>query len=220
MSNVVKNTFLDKTYTVTLTVPKTIALTLGSLVLIGWFFFLGLLLGRGYEPENIVPQLAEMMPQPPLVALSSEEAPQPPHGVSVPEQSTQPNGRAVIAEADRAYRQSIRQEGEQQGQVSPPSLTPPQSAQQAATTSQGSEGTSFTYVYQLASFKEEKAAKSLQEKLAAAGYKPQITTTKGSKSTWYRITISFKGTEPQEQEIKNTLKKTFKLGEPLRLSKK
>ena len=238
-----KNTFLAKTYTLTLTVPKAILLGVVSLILISWFFFLGLVVGRGYEPENIIPQVAQMMPQAGQIA-SSERGMAPSATGQTPSQAQQQNdnvdanGRNIIAEADKAYRANIRQEGAAATPSTPvpPSLPPPSSASQRAagqgTAGQGTAGqaqnqtvtqgdaTTFKFVYQLASFKEEKAAQDLKNKLAAAGYTARVTTSKGAQSTWYRIIVDFTGTQAQADAARGTIKKNFKLGEPLKLSQK
>ncbi len=233
-----KNTFLAKTYTLTLTVPKAILLGVVSLILISWFFFLGLVVGRGYEPENIIPQVAQMMPQAGQTT-SPERGTAPSATGQRPAQTQQPsdnmdaNGRNIIAEADRAYRANIRQEGAATAPSTtvPPSLTPPTSATQrvagqgtteqaqSQTATQG-DATTFKFVYQLASFKEEKAALELKNKLTAAGYTTRVTTSKGAKSTWYRIIVDVTGTQAQADAARNSIKKNFKLGEPLKLSQK
>lgn len=221
-----KNTFLAKTFTIILTVPRAIALGIGSLVLISWFFFLGLIVGRGYEPEAIIPQVAQIMPQP------GETAPFLPEGATPltekPTPLTHPggtNGRSLIAEADKAYRANKKQEGTTASQSTPPSLTPPkQQPQTGAAAPQATTETAdvaiYAYTYQLASFKEEKAAHTLRDKLKKAGFKPRINISKSSKSTWYRVLVDFNGTTAQAEAAKARLKKDFKLGEPLKLSQK
>lgn len=233
-----KNTFLAKTYTLTLTVPKAILLGVVSLILISWFFFLGLVVGRGYEPENIIPQVAQMMPQ--AEQMTSPERGVAPSATGQASSQTQQlsdnaetSGRNVIAEADRAYRANIRQDGvtATPSTTAPPSLAPPTTASQGAagqrtavqaqnqTVTQG-DATTFKFVYQLASFKEEKAAQELKNKLTAAGYTTRVTTSKGAQSTWYRIIVDFTGTQAQADAARGTIKKNFKLGEPLKLSQK
>lgn len=231
-----KNTFLAKTYTITLTVPRAIVCGAVSLILISWFFFLGLVVGRGYEPENIIPQLAQVMPQPGEIVADGPSL--------TPPSSTQPqpaesNGRSIVAEADRAYRANIRQESASTNTATPPSLKPPaagqganQAGQPANTSNQtagqttGAKnqsqggGETYKFVYQLASFKEEKAAQDLKNKLVAAGFTTRISTSKGAQSTWYRLIVDFTGTQNQADAARANLKKNFKIGEPLKLSQK
>lgn len=224
-----KNTILAKSYTLSLTLPRILALSIGGLLIISWFFFLGLVLGRGYLPEQAIPQLAGVMPQP---QVQTEATDAPPAGGAPASttaqtdgegsitQATGPNnGRSIIVEADKNYRNNIKQDKSKQSGA--PSLTVPSQTQQEAAAAQlaGADKTVFAYVYQLASFKEEKAAKDLTAKLTSAGYKARVTMSEGSKSKWYKIILDYTGTQDQAEKATADLQ-SFKLGKPLMLSKK
>ena len=60
-------------FTVTLTLSSLITIGVASAVVLTAFFVLGVLIGRGYQPEQSVPKLASIMPKPPVADNSTEE---------------------------------------------------------------------------------------------------------------------------------------------------
>ena len=54
----------QKKVVISLRIPTAIALGIGSVLLLGWVFFLGVILGRGDMPEENIPQLESVLPKP------------------------------------------------------------------------------------------------------------------------------------------------------------
>ncbi|XPV76300.1 MAG: SPOR domain-containing protein [Desulfovibrio sp.] len=55
-----------KHFTIVLKTSSLVAIALSSAVILTAFFILGVLIGRGYQPEETVPELARIMPKPPI----------------------------------------------------------------------------------------------------------------------------------------------------------
>lgn len=60
--NVSRDNDGPRTFSFELTMSGILSLAVVAIIVIIWIFILGIVLGRGYRPENAVPELAQMMP--------------------------------------------------------------------------------------------------------------------------------------------------------------
>lgn len=196
----------DRTVTLTLSLPKAVFSALFLVFLLVWAFIFGVMLGRGHNPEEIVPELARVMPTP---------APQ----AQTPPDEGMDN---VLRPQDLKYRDSLK--GKDAG--SPPRVAPapPQRAEQPArpearqpasseaaqkpapqtagakpappdaAISQGAQDqTAYNYTYQVSASTNKASSENMQNKLKAAGLSARISPYESNGVTWYRILVSFRG---------------------------
>ncbi len=200
----------QKTWTFTLSMPGMVTAVGSAMVVLTLFFILGLLVGRGYRPEQQVPQLAEIMPK--------QE-----HGALV-NNATEPK---VLTAQDLTYPETLAKKPEQPMRLEetvaakqPPSpvkkpaqkLKKPAPAPKAAQPHSGDK--IYDYVYQAASFRKRGMAEDLRGKLAGAGLNAAIQEAETGKGTWYRVVINHRGTPQSTGQMKAVLNR-FGIGKPL-----
>ena len=186
--------FRDRTVTITLTLPKAVFSVLFFLFLLVWAFIFGVMLGRGHNPEEIVPELAKVMPSP---------APQ----VEAPHDESMNN---VLRPQDLKYHDSLKGKDA----ATPPKAAPaprseppkpapapkpvpqaqaPKPAPQNVPVSLDGDQTVYNYIYQVAASTNKAAADGMQKKLEAGGLSAKVSQNESNGVTWYRILVSFKG---------------------------
>ncbi|CCO23144.1 SPOR domain-containing protein [Maridesulfovibrio hydrothermalis] len=227
----------EKTYSFTFTVPEIIGLCAGGVAALCAFFILGILLGRGYQPEKDMPELAMMMPS----------------------QSTNKSGEVkggVLKPEDLQYidQLKIKPESAVAPQPKKPKATPPvkkkpapakkiqapvEKTQPATQTVKAQKAPSDTepeveieidnpdepdtpvyhYIYQAASFGSEIRAQEFSSKLVANGLDSYVQSGKGGSRTWYRVFVRHTGTPDSTSIMRKVLTK-FGIKKPLLKSKK
>ena len=241
----------SRTFTVTLSIPRAISLALVLSLSFLWFFILGVFLGRGYEPEQHFAELSEYLPQtsqqasqqanvtpPPLDVSPPDTAPHPslispdpsdPFAALYPAEAAAENGadqsaRAVIDEADRAYRESLstlQPAAPQAGTSGQAAAAKPaaDTASPPVISAADQDTTVYSYVYQVASFKEEPQARVLADRLIKGGVLARVTKAGGSGgTTWHRVVIDHRGNPDSVTSLRERLK-TFKIDKILLVSK-
>ena len=208
-----------RVFTLTFTLPKFVfCLVVGGL-LVSWSFIFGVMLGRGYAPEENFPALAELMPQgtdassangenngllrPDELAyhatLKGPETPARPGGA--------PNTASPSPQPAPAAPQLPVSPRPAQPETPPPAsrtATPaPAAAPPAATATQ--TGERFDYVYQVAAFKDTASAERLLTRLKSAGLNAEITNQEQNGTIWYRAMVRFRGTPDDVQSLRDAL---------------
>ncbi len=163
-------------------------------VAMAWAFILGVLVGKGYKPENAVPEIARIMPVQPEVSpaqpktLTAEElgyydrlknnhpAPQNPQHAKAARVV-----HATAKPAPKAVRSDLRTTAPARKQTSP--TTSSQSAQKTPR---------FSFTYQIAALKNETDAIRLQQQVIRLGIAAYVTRT---QEGWNRVFIRIKGTD-------------------------
>ena len=204
--------------TITLTIPRAISLLLFLLVAIVWFFIMGLIIGRGYEPEKDIPALAEILPgknatQKPSV-VQNDPATLATPAKPAPNAESQ-TARALINEADKAHRNQVKAtpppkteapaKKEAQAKKEAPAKTPPKEL--------------FDYVYQAASFKQADPAAAFAKKLTSGGIKARVNVFTSGNTKWHRVLVDFRGSPEDTDTLRKDLER-FKITKILLVSKK
>lgn len=170
---------------------------LGSLflVVLVWVFVLGILVGRGYHPERLVPQLEKVLP----------------------EQGQPQADNEVLRSEELGFFKALRSETESQksrgddGSPSPAkgaSASPEQSVAKEEQTSPPPSAQSeqrYALVYQVAAFQAENKAVSMQKKLRNAQMDSFLAEVQREGTTWHRVLVPFSGTRQQAQDFQARL---------------
>lgn len=214
-----KSRLRDKTITFTLSVPKVFFGALFALFVLVWVFIFGIMLGRGHNPEEVVPELAKVMPTPaasqpsPAPAdevlqsrdlkyhdsLKGKNAAQPPRAVSpvvTPKQPAQPAAQPGNQQKPATAPKPVEQ-------PKPAPQTPQPKPQTVSAPDQ--DQTVYNYVYQVAAVNDKKQAQTLQQKLLNSGIAAKVTETQANNKTWFRILVNFKGRPEDTRKLREKL---------------
>jgi len=243
--NVSRDNNGPRKFSLELTTSGVISIAIVALLGMCWAFILGILLGRGYRPENAVPPLANIMPTteakapdetvgaPPKV-LKPEEL-QFMEGLqdkdkdgavvadSAPKGSTEPKklpGGAALKSHDLADAKP----GAAAAAPTKPRPTPEPAKTQAKVDpkkpfdkqSEKQAGGKFRATYQIASFPAKDQAEAMAKRLSAKGLPASVHEAKSNNRTMFRVHIQLRGTAA---EITEGLKKSGEKG-PILLDKK
>lgn len=201
----------DKTVTITLSLPKVFFGAIFALVGLVWVFIFGVMLGRGHNPEEVVPKLAQVMP----VSPHPQPAPDPMEEVlqskdlkyhdSLKGKNAAPPPRAAApspAPQPPAASAAAQKSAEQAKPVDP-AKPGPQKPQPAGTPDR--EGGAYAYVYQVAAFTNPQQAQTLQQKLRGSGMSADISETQAGKTTWFRVLVNFRGKPDDTRTLREKL---------------
>jgi cell division septation protein DedD len=160
-----------------------------------WAFILGILVGKGYRPENAIPEIAQIMPE---------------------KQQVEPKQPRVLKAEELDYYDRLKKSKPQpappKAQTTRP-VPPIQTRRQAppAPTQQR-----FAYIYQAAAFQSQADAIRFQQQIIRRGIPAFI---EHAPSGWYRVNVRFKGTPSETAHLKAQLK-ALGVAKPLLKSKK
>ncbi|MGE4298393.1 MAG: SPOR domain-containing protein [Desulfovibrionaceae bacterium] len=191
----------------------------GAMIALVWVFVFGVLVGRGYHPENSVPELARIIPGPPQTS-----------GDDVAPQQAAPPAKVIPAE-ELQFPKALKDNtppAVPAAPAAPAKATPPapaeakkkSAAQPAApaTATADAPGSRFAYIYQVASFRQMDQAQDMARRLKSAGLATTIESATSNGSTWYRLLVHMKGRPEDTRALKATLTEAG-LGKPMLRSK-
>ncbi len=173
-----------------LTPGKTLTLGGFALLAIVWAFILGVFVGRGYNPENVMPDISRIMPQ---------------------EEEKLEESRILRPEELDFYdrlRSDPAREPSPQEQPAAPTAEPPQDQplETAALPPEPEpEAESFVYTFQVGSFQSMERAGGLQQRLYQEGFSASINRAFSGEEPWYRVIIEVETTPSKIDNFKQKL---------------
>lgn len=199
-----------------------IGLVVVMLLCFVWVFVFGLIVGRGYQPEEAVPELRQFMPSANRTDARNAT------GTS-PTAEPVPHEAKVIKAEDLTFYDRLKKDPAPASAPVPssPAATRPPSAKSPVTTPEApslvertnsSNGAVFNYVYQVAASKDKAAAEALAQRIMDKGLRTRIESAQSSGTTWYRIQVLFRGTPEDTREMKEILQQ-LGIARPLLKSK-
>lgn len=227
-----------RAYTLRLTASSIITAVIVLVIGIGWSFVLGVMVGRGYNPEKKIPQLASFLPK-------EDEAAQ---ATTSRVGDDQPVDKVMRPE-DLSYAASLKGKPGQ-GKLAPPSKPGPEikhknmqnatapvmQVHEPATAARQTDLTNqpviqeqvkpkapapaqdmFDFTFQVATFKETGSVDNLRAKLEGAGLRSRMEKTTG-KNTLYKVLVMFRGTAEASQSVRQSLV-DMGLGQPIQRGK-
>lgn len=226
-----------RTFTFTFSTAGLLALLLFTIIALAWAFILGLLLGRGYKPEELVPEIAQVMPTPqppsvtetlrpedlnfyeqlkniPLKDEKSEEKDITPLPIQ-PEKQTQNTDKTKKTDKKSAQKSNKPTKNENKIPPKETIVTSQKTDKQAEKQIEPR----YSFYYQLASLKDGASAIEAQKRLQAKNFKTSINKIQNDETTWYRLFVTFEGTDNELTDTKAKLKK-LGFGDILLIKKK
>ncbi len=218
----------QKRINISLRFPTAIALAVGGAVILAWVFFLGVLLGRGYMPEENIPQLENMLPvaaDPAPAVVVGQAAPAAAGGVDanraesiaslVQNPSAQPVSSAAQKPAPAPKPETSKPAGSGKPEATKPTPNKPEATKptpakpEAAKPSDSSKGKEiFDYTFQVAAYKDKASAEAFVARLKKDGLNGSISVSKDAGGvTWHRVIMPLRGTADDVTALQDKLKK-------------
>lgn len=201
-------------------------MSLAVLVVIGmaWSFILGVIVGRGHQPEKMAMDMArQVLPEDfPLLTEKNEEVlkgeeleffeklkqgpssvppapPAPPKAAAAPAPKPQNATTAAAApvKPQSAIEAALQSAAQVAGQTAPP---PPQAAADDA------KGEVFVFNYQVAALVSMEQAQTFLKKRDLSGFKTTVVQAQHEGKTWYRVYVHHQGTVDSAVGLKEQLK--------------
>lgn len=182
-------------YTISLSFSGLITSGIIAIIAIGWIFAFGVIVGRGYNPEKKLPELARLLPPP----EGAEEAPKEAKGILKPEELT---FMTDLKQAQPAAAGAVAGKPDQKPAhtAAPvPAVPAPQPAE--------SPSEKFDFVFQAVAYKSRGNADKLRERMDGEGLRSRMTIEKDSKGRpkWFRVQVLVRGTDAEAAAAKQTL---------------
>ncbi|MDR2075700.1 MAG: SPOR domain-containing protein [Desulfovibrio sp.] len=201
--------FSKRAFTLSFTPAQAVSSLAGIGILIAWAFVLGVLMGRGYAPEEHIPEIARLMPKAedsPPPAIIAPDAP----GGLAPEER-----EAIIQPGDMGYRQVLKGAPPRTSPspAGPPASSPTAPAGDAAPPRRPPPEPlpAYDYVYQVAAYKAAAPCDALVAGLRGAGLNASTEkSTSAAGTKWYKTLVAFRGT-PDDVDLLREKLSAFQL---------
>ena len=214
-----KTPLRKRSYTLNLSFSTLLTTGIVGLIAVGWVFMLGVMVGRGHNPEAKLHEFtgrvlrgkqAPVVQEPPQTILRAEDL----HfGHALRDKPLHNSTAAVGLPASPPARQTNSTVAEH--------APAPQTAQPPAQLApQGAQSSRFDFVYQAAVFRDAGQADRLRERLEGEGVRTVLETSpaKDGKNL-YKVLAMRRGSEEDGKQLLAVLER-LKLGPPLLRSKK
>ncbi|GAB6058612.1 SPOR domain-containing protein [Desulfonatronum parangueonense] len=182
-----------------------------GILIMAWAFILGILVGRGYNPESVIPEIGRIItPQtsaitsaPPRTVLQPEELR---FFETLQERASQPAPTAPPRNEPPARPQAQQHIQQQPAtrieQPQPLVQAPPAEPTPAPVPSLGPQ---YEFVFQVASFQNDGQARSLQQRISSAGIPATVEAGTVEGRQWYRVLVTVRGAQTDANHIKSQL---------------
>lgn len=187
----------------------------GTLVM-AWAFILGILVGRGYHPESVIPEIG--WSPPPLPTLSMPRTVLQPEELrfhdTLQERGSQPSPEAPRRAEPPRVSAPARQAPQVQQEAAADSVPAPVVVAPDPTGPTGQPGLAepletgkprFEFVYQVASFQNDAQAGALQQSIASAGLSASVEAGMVNDRQWYRVLVTVRGSQAEADLVKSRL---------------
>jgi cell division septation protein DedD len=190
-------------------------LSLAALVIIGmaWSFILGVIVGRGHQPEKMAMEMAQkVLPEDfPLLTEKNEEVLK---GEELEFFDKLKQGPSSVPMAQAAPAKPVETPKPQNATAAKPATQTPPPAPAAqvtpaaaiAATAPGGKDEVFVFNYQVAALASMDQAQTFLKKLDPGTFKTSVVTATHEGKTWYRIYVHHQGTVESTMALKEQLK--------------
>ena len=201
-------------------------MSLAVLVVIGmaWSFILGVIVGRGHQPEKMAMDMArQVLPEDfPLLTEKNEEVlkseeleffeklkqgpssvppapPAPPKAAPAPKPQNATTATTAVAavKPQSAIEAALQSAAQVAGQVAP---------QASQTATENAKGEVFVFNYQVAALASMEQAQTFLKKRDLSGFKTTVVQAEHEGKTWYRVYVHHQGTVDSAGGLKEQLK--------------
>lgn len=166
----------------------------GALALI-WVFILGVIVGRGYHPENLLKKATRFIPG---VSASEETA----REARSQEDALQAEDLNFIEDLKKKVQNQLHDSGLSTSQESEKQET----ASSGPKTGGQQQTPEYRCVYQVAAFRRSQPADQVASELQAGGLQASVHEIEKSGQNWFRVHVIFTGGSRAVQDFEKKLK--------------
>jgi hypothetical protein len=171
-----------------------------------WAFIFGVIIGRGYAPETLIPALSRIVPQKERVDI-----PKPRADVSEPLHAEELGFlKALSRHSEEPSGSGDRARGPEKTVRSEPATK--DTRKQEGPEPSGAAAR-YEYRYQVAALQSKKRAKKVVGELKAKGMRVDLRQVEKDNATWYRIHVRLTGGPDEADRLKKRLE-GYGLGTP------
>ena len=163
-------------------IGRLVGKSLFVLVAMAWAFILGVLVGKGYRPENAIPEIARIMPD------TQEVPPEKPRVLKAEELGYYDRLKKTKSQPDHTQARTTQPAPPVKADASPAKAQPEQR---------------FAYIFQAAAFRSQTDAFRFQQQIIGMGIPAFV---EDAPSGWHRVNVRFKGTASESEHLKTQLK--------------
>jgi cell division septation protein DedD len=184
---------------------------LGIFIVLGmvWAFILGVYIGRGHQPEEVVPEISRIMPETRVRSNRTGSSPGTiKQDILKPEQlefyDKLKNPPGTELHHDTPKQTKVKQIRTKATKHTSPSRKKKKKTKVATITARKNI---YSYTYQVAAFKSFDRASNMQKSLVAQGIMSSISRTSTNQRSWLKVFVYFQGAPEQAEKFKKKLKK-------------
>lgn len=186
-------------YTLSLSFSGLVTSVIIMIIAVGWIFAFGVIVGRGYNPEKKLPELARLLPPPEGTQkeTAKEQSILKPEELLFMTELKQHPPAAKEVENKPAVKTATKQPQQVQ-QVSTP--VPPQTVDTKNL---------YDFVFQAVAYKNRDQADKLRERMEGEGLRTRLSIEKDSRGRpkWFRVQVLVRGTDADAVAAKQVLKR-------------
>ena len=178
----------NRKYTISLSFSGLITSGIITIIAIGWIFAFGVIVGRGYNPEKKMPELARLLPPP-----EGQDAPKEAKGILKPEELT------FMTDLKQTQPAANADPNKPEAKAAHPTAQPVAAADKAK----------YDFVFQAVAYKSKDSADKLRERMEGEGLRTRMTIEKDNKGRpkWFRVQVLVRGTDADASAAKQVLVK-------------
>ena len=178
----------NRKYTISLSFSGLITSGIITIIAIGWIFAFGVIVGRGYNPEKKMPELARLLPPP-----EGQDAPKEAKGILKPEELT------FMTDLKQTQPAANAAPNKPEAKAAHPTAQPVAAADKAK----------YDFVFQAVAYKSKDSADKLRERMEGEGLRTRMTIEKNNKGRpkWFRVQVLVRGTDADASAAKQVLVK-------------
>ena len=216
----------SRKYTVRVSFAGLLAGSIILVIALGWVFAFGVIVGRGYDPEKKLPELARLLP--------------PQEGQNGANSQAAEGDASILKPSELNFMTALKQRGDGSQGAEGTSQGAPQAAGAAGATAsataagqaapaqqkpgaapaavqpktsatpeadKNSDKGKYDFVFQTAAFKVSSQADALRERLEGEGLRTRLAADKEvkGKTRWFRVQVLLRGTEADAANTKQIL---------------
>lgn len=187
----------NRKYTISLSFSGLITSGIITIIAIGWIFAFGVIVGRGYNPEKKMPELARLLPPP-----EGQDAPKEAKGILKPEELT------FMTDLKQTQPAANAAPNKPEAKAAHPTAQPVAAATPKPEAASADKA-KYDFVFQAVAYKSKDSADKLRERMEGEGLRTRMTIEKDNKGRpkWFRVQVLVRGTDADASAAKQVLVK-------------
>ena len=187
----------NRKYTISLSFSGLITSGIITIIAIGRIFAFGVIVGRGYNPEKKMPELARLLPPP-----EGQDAPKEAKGILKPEELT------FMTDLKQTQPAANAAPNKPEAKAAHPTAQPVAAATPKPEAASADKA-KYDFVFQAVAYKSKDSADKLRERMEGEGLRTRMTIEKDNKGRpkWFRVQVLVRGTDADASAAKQVLVK-------------